>query len=96
MRKPEATARMRESSSWITFWLGLLTQDAEFETNNKEMGEEKKGREKKKRRRKEKRTSKEGRGEAFLYMAAFNRLSKRSKGKILQHLIQTKEEDLFL
>lgn len=51
---------MRESSSWTTFWLVLLTQDAEFETNNKEMGEEKKGREKKK-EKKEREENKQGR-----------------------------------
>lgn len=47
----------------------------------------------KKIRRKEEKASKERRGEARLYMAAFNRLS---KGKILQRLIQTKEKDLFV
>lgn len=71
---------MRESSSWITFWLGLLTQDAEFESNNKEMGEKKKGREKKK-EKKEREENKQARKVEERLFCIWQHLTGSAKGK---------------
>lgn len=81
MRKPEATARTRESSSWITFRLGLLTQDAEFETNNKEMGDKKKGREKKREEGKRREQARKVEERLFCIWQHLTGSAKGAKGK---------------